>query len=195
MGKIPQGKQRELPEEGTHNAICVQVIDMGTQKVTYEGKEKSLRQIQLAFQLVDEQTSEGEAMVVYKKFTFSGHSKSALMIALKAWLSVKDPEYDMENVLGKPALITIAVSTNDKGSFANISNIGGVPKGTKVTKASEPFRSLFLNDGEFDEETFKVLPEYLKLKIADSPEYAEVIKPKSKPVKGQVSAKPAGKKK
>lgn len=181
MSKIPQGSTRELAPEGVHNAVCVQVIDLGTQEVRdFKDKNKinKVRKVQLAFQLVEEETSEGNAVVVYRQYTFTNSPKSNLMKDLKAWLAVKDAEFEMDNCLGKPVSVTIEHAETEKGTFANVTNLAGVAKGVKVKKASEPLRSLYLE--EFDEEVFNELPEYLRLKIADTDEYAAATAPKAK---------------
>lgn len=194
MPKIPTGSTRELAPEGTHNAVCVQVIDLGTQKVRdFKDKEKfnDVRKLNMAFQLVEEETSEGKAVVVYRQYTFSASPKSNLMKDLKAWVGLKienAADFDTDTLLGKACSITVEHETTEKGTYANISNIAALPKGMKAKKPTEALVSFSLDEGEFDQEVFDALPEYLRLKIADSPEYAAATAPKP-------SKKVAGKKK
>lgn len=175
MSAIPKGSgARELTPEGVHNANCVQVIDLGTQTVTFKGEERQSRQVQLAFELADEKTSEGNAFVSYRKYTYSSSPKSNLMKDLRAWLG-KDKvtgDFEMDTLLGKPAMITIEHSETERGTFANITNIGGLAKGMKPKKPTEPLRSLYL-DESFDSATFEELPEFLKEKIMVTKEYEE----------------------
>lgn len=189
MSAIPSGsKERELPSEGSQNAICIQVIDLGTQP---SGEWGDKRKVQLAFECVDEQTSDDRAMVVYKPYTFTDSEKGNLMKDLKGWGVKAAGDFDMDELLNKPAILTIEHAQTDRGTFANIANIAGLPKGMKVRKATEPVRSLYL-DENFDEDTFNALPEWLRNKIASSPEYAECMKPKLKKgaVRKPVAAKP-----
>jgi hypothetical protein len=173
-GKIPQAP-RELAPEGVHNAVCIQIVDIGTHTVKFKDKEEDLRKVKVAFQLVDEETSKGDAVVVYKDYTYSASPKANLMKDLRAWLGIKDADFEMDELLNKPALVTIEHS----GTYANITNIAGLPKGTKVRKATEPVYSLYLDDN-FDEDVFKGLPQWLQDKIATTEEYAAVMSPKLK---------------
>ena len=179
-GKIPQGSRRELAPEGTHNAVCIQVIDLGTQPSEKWGDK---RKVQLAWQLVDEETKEGKAVVTYKRYTFSSSPKSSLMIDLKAWMGIKGRDFEMDNCLGKPCLLTIEHSETENGTYDNVTNLSGLPKGVKVKKHTEPLKSLYL-DSEFDKDVFEDLPDFLQAKILATPEYEAVTaatKPKGKP--------------
>lgn len=182
--KIPVGSARELAPEGVHNAVCIHVVDLGTQEVKdFKDPEKvnKVRKVQLAFQLVEEETESGENVVVYKMYTFTNSPKSNLMKDLKAWIGAKevaDGDFEMDSVLGKACSITIEHKTSEKGTFANITNLAGLPKGVKTKKPSEPIYSLYLD--EFDQEVFDGLPEWMRLKIADSPEFAIATAPKKK---------------
>lgn len=175
MGRrtIPKGFTRELAPEGVHLAVLVQFIDLGTQPNS-NPEWSDARKCQLAFECTDLRSKEGKAIVEYKQYTFSDSPKGTLMKDLKSWLNVKDGNYDMSDALGKPAMITITHKTTDKGTFSNISNISGLPRGVKIKKATEPLRAFFLDD-DFDEAAFKQLPQHIQTKIADSPEYQELL--------------------
>lgn len=178
--------KRELPEEGTHPLRCTEFIDMGEQPGSKQFPDPR-RKSKLGFQLVEEQTSQGKAMMVYKDYTFSASTKGNLMKDIKAWFGLKDnqiAEFDMDQVLDKEGIGTIVLQETANGEFANLTNISAVPKGTKVRKATEPIRSLYLTEEEFDQDVFDALPEWLRNKIATSPEYAEVMKARAKPAKG-----------
>jgi hypothetical protein len=187
MGKIPAARPREQAAEGTHIAVCTSVIDLGTQASEQWGDR---HKVSLGFELVEEKTSDGKAMVVYKQYTYTNSPKGNLMKDLKAWLGVKNGDFDMDNCLGKPASVTIEHSETDRGTFANITNIASLPKGTKVRKATEPLVSFYL-DETFDEDVYNGLSEYLRNKIAASPEYAEIMEgaaAKKKPKKTAAAA-------
>jgi hypothetical protein len=174
--KVPKGKEREPAPIGAHNSVACQVIDLGTQEPN-DPKFQAARKVQLAFELVDEKTEEGSPFVVYKSYTFSASSKSNLSKDLKAWLGIKEPEdFDLADVLGKPALINIEhkEKKNGSGIRADISSITPLPKSMKAKKGTEPLKALFL-DESFDEDTFNDLPDFMKTMIAASPEYAEII--------------------
>lgn len=172
----PKKAPRELVEEGSHNAVCVGFIDLGTQESKNEKFPARPRAL-LQFELVDLSTKE-RPVIMSREVTFSGHKKSKLAEILKGWLGVKDAtEYDMEGVLNKPALLTVVHAETDAGEFANIENVSGLPKGTKIKKPTATVQSLFLDD-TYDAEVFEGLPEWIQNKIIDSPEFQEISKPK-----------------
>lgn len=192
MSKIPAGKPRELAPEGAHQACLCQIIDMGTQP-SNDPKYKPTRRVQLGFELTDEKTEEGNKFVQYKTYTFSKHKKSNLAADLKSWLGLKDSQledFEMDNALSKNALITIAHKTTDNGEYANITNVSALPKSMKVKKGTEPLVSLYL-DENFDKAVFDKLPEFLRTKIAASPEYAAIAGATMKEQKGNAKEKPA----
>lgn len=187
---IPKGKSREACPEGTHNAVCVQVVEFGTQKVEFKkGEEKEQRRIQLGFQLVDEQTSDGGNMVAYKEFNYTDNPGSDLMKSLKAWLGVEDGDFDVATCIGKPCLITIEqVEKKTGGTRDKITTITAPTKGAKIKKATEETKVLMFDS--FDEDVFDSLPEWMKTKIAGTDEYAEATSKKKKPAAGKAVAKP-----
>lgn len=182
MAKIPKAK-REMAPEGVHKAVCINVIDLGTQEFTFKGKPQSARKVSIGFELLGKRNKAGEPFVVQQRYTFSNSKKSNLMKDLKGWLGVKDPDFDMDKCLGKSALITI--KHDDAGEYANVTNVGGVPDGTKFPKPAKAPVSLYLSAEDFDESTFDSLPDYFKEKIAASPEYDELAAPKKPAKKGK----------
>lgn len=193
---IPKAGKRELPEAGAHNGVCVQLIDLGTQQVTFQGNIKNVRKLLMGFELVDIENEDGSPTLVSNQFTFSDSTKGNLFKTLKQWQAVKHIEnFDMDDCLGKPAIVTIVHNESDKGTFANISNIGALTKGTKVRKPQSGLVSLYLDDS-FDHEVFEALPEWIRTKIASSPEYETDVPAKPAPKKPSgkdVPAKKGGK--
>ena len=47
-------RERPLVEAGSHPAICYQVIDLGTQKSTYQGETKELKKLRISFEICDQ---------------------------------------------------------------------------------------------------------------------------------------------
>jgi len=190
-----EGSDRELPEDGTYPFVCVQIVDLGTQK---SDQYEDTRKASFGFQLVDEETSDGKAVMVYRKFPLKVGPKSHLGQALKSWLGItvgKGEEFDFDECLGKPGMLTIQQTEPDNNGkiYANITALVKPPKGTKVTKATEPQFSLWLDPEEFDQDTFDGLPDFVKEQIEKSDEYQDCVKPKAK-AKTSVPVK-AGKKK
>ena len=180
MSKIPKSK-RELAPEGVHKAVCVHVIDLGTQEFQIKGKTQSSRKVSVGFELLGKKRTDGNVHVIATRYTFSNSPKSNLMKDLKAWLGIKTNDFEMDNLLGKGALIT--VTHTDDGDYANVTNVSGLPDKGKLPKPETPLTSFYLDD--FDKDTFDGLEDYFKEKIAMSPEYDDVAAPKSKTKKGK----------
>lgn len=182
MAKIKKGTFEAVPE-GQHNARLVRIIDFGTQTIAFKdkktGKPKSFDQAQLqfGFQAVDERKANGDAMMAYETYPNSDSPNSKLIKMIKGWLGLKElPEdFDLDSLLNKEAIITVA--HNDAG-YASIVNVGGITKGMKVAKATEPVVSNYL-DETFDEDVFEnECSDFEKGKIMESAEYPELTKPK-----------------
>jgi len=165
MSKPPK-PTRELAPEGVHNAICIAFLDLGTQSSENFG---DARKCDVVFEIAAKR-SDGKSFQIAKRYTYSASPKSNLMKDLKAWLGVKDGDFDMDGVALQGAMVTI----EHKGEYANITNISGLPKGMKPLKTQSEFKSLYL-DETFDQEIFDSLTDYQKEKIAGSPEYDAVI--------------------
>lgn len=181
-----KSSNRVLAPEGVHMARCVKVIDLGTVKSEFEGKEVKNRKIQFAFELVDtefqfDEESEVRPFVVYKDYTASVSPKATLAKDIASWTGKKvDPKqpFNPEAMLGKECQIQVAHVTSKTGSeYVRIMSIMQVPtdkktgKPIKVTKAANPLVFLSLDKDEFDQAVFDELPEFLQENIKDTPEY------------------------
>jgi hypothetical protein len=170
MSKPPKAV-RELAPQGVHKAVCVEVIDLGTQ-VSANPKFQDAHKVSVGFEISGKRKKNGEPFVVAQRYTFSANKKSNLSKDLKAWLGIEDvAKYDLIDLLGEGALVTI--KHTDGGEYANITNLGGLPSGTKVPAPVSELVSLFLDD-TFDVDVFEALPDHFKEKIAVTDEYAEV---------------------
>lgn len=182
----PKSKEFELCPEGQQNLECIGIVDIGTQKVTFEGKEKDVPQIVFVFQAVDEKTSDGGAMTVMQTYTNSDSPKGNLFKMLCAWFNVKEipANFEYDQCLGRGGVGTVA--WNDKKSWAKLVNLASLPKGYKIAKATEKKFSFYLD--EFDEEAFNNLSDYFKGKIMESKEAAELFAPQEPKAKATTKA-------
>src|SRR5262245_2682545 len=118
--------------EGLHQAVCVDVIELGE----VEGKWGKKRKVELRWQ-IPELTEEGAPFLVRQRYTASLHEKATLRHHLESWagraLTPKELEgYDLEHLVGKNGQIQIVHRTGDKGgTFANVSSIVKLGKGMK----------------------------------------------------------------
>lgn len=184
--KPPKGKPRELPPEGTHQAILYSIVDVGTQhNVTFNSKS---RKVWFQFELVGPglKNSEGNPFFMSKEYTFSAKSKN-LLKDLKSWQGVKDKDLsdiEIDAYLGKRAALTIQYTEDEQ--YANITAIAPLMKGTKELKGTAAMSSFYLD--EYDEDAFKALPQWLQNKIAASDEYPDIVAEQEGNTKGKGKA-------
>lgn len=178
---------KELPDEDSYPAALVGFVDLGTQPARTEGWDDA-RKCSLVFELLGVKKENGKPFLIAKEETYSGSPKANLMKnILTPWLGVKDSNYNMEEALGRIALVGITHSKD--GQYANISTITKLPSTMKSPgKPKTELYSLFLDD-TFDKDVFAALTDYTKTKIAASPEYAEIIAAQEKGKKGKAAAK------
>lgn len=169
------GQQRELPEAGTHMAVCVQVIDIGTQETEWQGKTVAQRKILIGWEL-DTTDSEGEPFVQWQRYTLSLNERASLRRDLENWrgrqFSADELEaFDLKNIMGKSCLLQIVHSPGKEGrTYANVSGVSALMKSQKPIKPTKPLVYFDLTDP--DPDLFETFGDGLKKTILKSPEGA-----------------------
>lgn len=169
---------------GTWPAICYRVIDLGTQQTTYAGEVQEKHQVMLSWELKDDECvmrdgpKAGMPMTMHQTYTWSMHEKSNLRKTLEGWRGKKFSDadfgeggFDVRKLLGVPCLLSVI--HNEKGDkvYANVAGVTKPPKGMQVGTLVNPTVFIALELEEFDREAFSALPDRIKDKIMDSPEY------------------------
>jgi hypothetical protein len=173
----PKGEDFQKATPGTHMSICYQIIDLGTQKTTFQGEVKQQRKIMLGFELQDEFMDDGRPLMVSSRYTLSGFKNAMLRKHLESWRAkaYTDDEFaafDISKLLGVPAMLTLTQSDDEK--YVNITSISLPPKGTKMKPLVNEKRLLILDNEQFSREVFDSLHEKLQATIASSPEYQAI---------------------
>lgn len=172
-------------EAGSYPARIYQMIQIGT-VAGYQGALQN--KVRIGFELPTEMMvfdpAKGEQpRVISQDYTLSFHEKAKLRKVIEAAdpeaLKVDEDgfqeEFDVETLIGKPVLITIAhkPKKEGKGSYAFIDNCTRLPKGMTCPPAINPVQVLSFD--KWDEELFKKLPEFIKENIKSSHEYKEMM--------------------
>jgi hypothetical protein len=185
----PSGDFQPAPS-GTFPAICIRVIDMGTQRTDYQGDVKMQHKILLQFEIqadkedAEFRMSDGRPFVISKRYTASLHEKSAFRKDLISWRGRDFSEdelsaFDVGNVLGKPCMLNVVHTTKDGKNYANIGSLMKLPKGMQV---EHPENELMLFDlGSPDWEVFDKLSDGLRESISKSPEYTDATNKRHAP--------------
>jgi hypothetical protein len=165
---------------GSHVAICVELIDLGTQHGEWKGKAFAREQIVIRWETTSETMEDGQPYLVSAFFSSDISEKSNLRPILESWrgrafTQEEKDSFDLQAILGKPCLISIV--HNEKGK-AKVGGVMALPKGTPVPKPHNPLKSFWIN--EWDQAAFDALPQFFKDKIAESDEYVERLIGKSK---------------
>ena len=174
--------------EGTHCARCVSMIDLGTQKNTFDPSKPDRRMVRISFELADELREDGKPFMVGQKFALSMHEKSSLRKQLQSWRGKPFTEeqakrFDISVLLGIPCLLNIIHSTKEGGkTYANIASISPLVKGMTAPPQITPSLEFSLSPVDFDQLVYESLPDFLKEEIAASPEYRALQAPAGQPV-------------
>jgi len=166
----------ELMPQDTHMAVCYGVIDLGTQRAEFQGKEKLQHKIILLFEVPSctiEIDGEEHPMVISKEYSASTHEKSNLYKDLVSWrgrnLTPEEAaDFDLTALAGKPCQIQVVHKKSAKGrDYAFINAVIKFPNGVP------PLRSV--NDPIVYELTKDYIhpdiPEWIQDKIKASLEF------------------------
>lgn len=168
MGLIASGSNKVFTPapEGTHVAVCVQVIDLGLQHSDFY--DKTVPKVLVGWELPDELDSEGKPFMVFHRYTSSTSKKAKLRLHLEAWRGkpFSDAEvkaFDIKAILGKACLVNIVHNETDGNTYANVSAVMALPKGTKgPAPKSKPFS---FDIDNWDDKVFETFGDNLKKTI------------------------------
>jgi len=172
------GKPFEQCPVGSHVAVCVELIDLGTQHDEYQGKPNQRQQVVIRWETSNEVMEDGQPFLVSAFYTNSLGEKANLRHVLEAWrgrsfTAEELLKFDLQAILGKSCLVSII--HNEKGK-AKVTGVMQLPKGTPTPPIHNKPKAFWLD--EWDEAAFEALPDFFKQKIMESDEYVERNKSK-----------------
>lgn len=180
-----KGSDFVLIPAGNHIARCYAMVEIGTIKEEagiYAGKE--LHKVRITWETPHECHDFGKGLQpfsVSKEFTLSMHEKATLRKMLESWRgkSFTDEEakrFDITKLLGVPCMINVIHKTSGKGGqYPDISSIATLPKGLEAP--GQVNASYELSFGNWNQNIFDSLPDFVKNKIKSSKEYAAMTMP------------------
>lgn len=163
----------QLAPSGTFIGRCVWLIDLGTQVTTYQGQEKKMHKCILGFELPDELMDDGRPFLVSERYTVSLSEKANLRAVIEAWRGQKftDEEaqgFDLAKLAGQPCMISIIHNQSGDKTYANISSVAKLMKGTVCPPQVNP--SLVFAIEEVDTDKYDKLPDWIKKIVKQSQE-------------------------
>lgn len=175
---------------GMHLARCFRIVDLGTQKTTWQGKDKLNRKILIQFEIHSEDadgnpllTDKGEPLSISKRYTLSLNENATLCKDLESWRgsAFTDAErkgFNLEKLLGVWAMLNVTTSLgNDGKEYTNIETINPVP--AQIKKAGLPEahnETLIYSIENSNQQAFDKLSEGVKKTIQNSPEWQQKSK-------------------
>jgi len=173
------GKVFELFPEGTHDAILVGLVNMGTVTESFNGQEKKLKKIALLFEFPTILNEEGKPKTICSDYTFSMASQSKLRELIKKWRDkpLSDEEaktYDISRILGQRCTVHIE-HIFKKDGITKIAIIEKLKKAGPTNTVKGTIEPFLLSFKEFDHNKLQYLPPYIVKKIESTPEYNELI--------------------
>jgi len=133
-------KVRELCPAGSYSAVCVDVVDLGNVQTTYKGQIRTQHKCRIVFE-IGEYRKDGSPFYVGERFTASLGEKAALRGFLEGWRGKAfTPEelkgFDLEMLIGAPAIIMVVHNQNGDKTYDNIKSASKLMKGMPALKPS-----------------------------------------------------------
>ena len=188
IAEKPEGGNFIQVEPGTYVARCYSMIEIGTVKTEYLGKEKILKKVNITWELPTEtaifhEEKGPEPFLVSKTYTLSMFDKANLRKDLESWRGKKYEDDEAEKVditklLGKPCLLSVIHQAGKKDptkNYVTISSISKLMKGQECPDQVNPTRVLSYD--EFNWEVFDSLSDYMKDQIRSSDEFKRMQEP------------------
>jgi CO dehydrogenase/acetyl-CoA synthase delta subunit len=183
-GKPENNMQFELAPKGTHIARVYKLINLGTLKTEWQGKEKDTKKIRLYFELPTEEkvytNKEGieikDVHTISAEYTLSMGDRAKLKPIVEGIIgtSLQEDEaynFDVESLVGMTCLITIKHEKTKDGSreYSVIASTASLMKGMT---APEPVKKAEIIDvNTITDEQLAELHEKIQEKITSSKEW------------------------
>jgi hypothetical protein len=122
MAIIAKEADYVLVSEGSHNAVYVDIVELGIVSTQFGDKL-----MVSAIWQTDELTEAGKPATVSKRYNLSLHPDSNLRHDIETALGRKltkeeSKGFDVESLIDVPCLITVVHNTTPRGTFANVEN-------------------------------------------------------------------------
>lgn len=182
------GGDYQIVPEGVYIGKCFKIIDLGMQKVEWQGAVKEQKKVLISWELLGADVpvmKDKRPFAVSRKYTASLDDRGNLRKDLEAWRGRKFSELELENfdlktVLGANCMIQVVHS--DDGKYANVNSI----MATKEKPVGiNPLVSFDIDDP--DMEIYDTFSDKMKEQISAAPEFQMAQRSKQAPVIEQSS--------
>lgn len=147
---------------GTHQAVCVDVIDKGQQPNPFKPGTTQAK-IDIAWQIA-ETRDDGKPYLVFKRYTLSLNEKASLRHDLESWRGrpftpEEERRFDVETVIGANCLISVQHNTKGDKTYANVMSVMPLLKGMQKMAPSPDYVRVCERDDQSDSHHDEVPPE------------------------------------
>lgn len=171
---------RELPPVGNQVGRLYSIIHIGSSQYDFKGETITTNKVRFTFELPDElrEFKEGEGMkpmVISQELNLSMGEKSKLRPFVEGLIGTaltkeESNNFDVETLIDTTCLLNIVHVTKNDKTFANIASVSPLPK--SMLKPVGINEAMILNYGDrWDVSVFNSLPEFLRKKMEETPEY------------------------
>lgn len=180
------GSEFKQVPAGLHMARCFRVIDLGTQKSSWQGKEKWSRKVLIQWELHGEDeegalltTDEGKPLSVSKRYTLSLGENAQLRADLASWRGRDfSPEelagFDISKLLGVWGMVNVTHDKKDGNTYTNVASVTPVPKALRAALPEGINELLLFDVSEPDMAVLGKLSEKLQETIRGCKEWQKV---------------------
>lgn len=132
---VSEGAKNFTPAPpGLHQAVCIDVVDLGLQEKTYGDKHKLVQVVRIMWALDEIDPENGEPFRVMRQFNASLHKKATLRAFLETWrgrpfTSAELERFDLENLLGVNAQVQVIHNKVEDRTYANVASAVALGKG------------------------------------------------------------------
>lgn len=167
----------ENPQPGPHAAVCVRIIDLGTQPNNYNGQESEPKRKLRVFWELSDKMGDGRPFLMMKQYTTSLHKKATFRKDLESWTAIKLTEgqiakFQPDVLLGKSCMLSLIEAKDGSGKVFVDTIMKLLPSIPPPTPAG---KLVFFDLDNFNQETFDGLSDKHKMTIMQSPEYRKIF--------------------
>lgn len=151
------GGNFEACPAGNHPAVLVAIIDLGTQKETFNGEVKEARKGYFCWYIPENVTDDNKEYYVGREYTLSFHEKAGLRKLVESWRNkpfAENEEFDLKKLLGQACLLNVVNESKKDKTYSKIAGVSSLPKG--MQKPSATVEAVFF---DFDEDSKDNFPE------------------------------------
>lgn len=141
------GEDFERLENGTYQAICINIFDVGMESYTWQEKEITSHKIIILWEVNERMKTgeyEGKRFTIAKKYTLSLNEKSNLLKDLQSWRGKEFTNeelegFEVEVLKGVNCFLTVVSRESNGKTFVNVQGVAALPKNTPlITQEIDP---------------------------------------------------------